>query len=155
MESLEDLIKIYENEINVEKLSGNVVKEAQAKGIVMGLRMAQSTRPAEESGADLYLTPIDGPALGGDWENWSDRLQQIGFLNTDHVFIRSEDKIVLTKWACDYIVDVIRTLTPDTGLRECLKECVEQLEFYDQHRITIKNHDKELIAKCKAALEVR
>lgn len=35
----EALIKEYENEIAVEKLSGNVVKEAMAKGIVMGLKM--------------------------------------------------------------------------------------------------------------------
>lgn len=38
--ALEILIAEYQNEVAVEQLAGNVVKEAQAKGIVMGLTMA-------------------------------------------------------------------------------------------------------------------
>lgn len=40
--TLDQEIMEYENEIAVEKLAGNVVKEYQARGIVMGLRMAQA-----------------------------------------------------------------------------------------------------------------
>ncbi len=41
-EFLEVEIKEYENEIAIEQFGGNVVKEAQARGIVMGLRIAKA-----------------------------------------------------------------------------------------------------------------
>lgn len=37
-----NLIKEYKNEINIEKLSGNVVKETMAIGIVLGLNIAMA-----------------------------------------------------------------------------------------------------------------
>lgn len=35
-----ELIREYENEVKIEQLSGNVVKETMARGIVLGLRIA-------------------------------------------------------------------------------------------------------------------
>lgn len=40
IDKIKELIQEYENEIQVEKVSGNIVKLALNHGIVMGLRFA-------------------------------------------------------------------------------------------------------------------
>jgi hypothetical protein len=59
---VEELIKEYENEIKIEQLAGNVVKEAQARGIVMGLRMVPNSYSKQPACCET-LVRLDRSAL--------------------------------------------------------------------------------------------
>lgn len=70
----DELIKEYENEIYIEKLAGNVVKEAMAKGIVMGIKMvSQNSRltiEVDEEELAIFCHKIAVECGGYSPKNW-------------------------------------------------------------------------------------
>ena len=55
-------------------------------------------------------------------ERIKQRILGIGFLNSDSVFRKSEDKVILTEWAVDYILDAILAIMPTSLSQEAVEE---------------------------------
>ncbi len=99
---IEKLIAEYRNEINIEKLSGNVVKEELARGIVMGLEMAKhyvspsrKARFNREKLAKKLFEEFSDTELGGDFGNNINHPKVMKFwLSKSDAIIASEKEIL-------------------------------------------------------------